>query len=156
MSISVDILASSACELGGRIYGHVGKDRTDCSRFVFAVLRDVYGAASIDPLRPHLLIHEGHGMFAPIQGIVAAGLGDEVVEPLPGRWHLCQGWRRGLGSADPSGHAWLWYETPTPTGLDGLILQATTSAPPWCKRLTWTDQAAPFKAGVRLAALRDY
>lgn len=155
------ILSEAVCVLGGRIYGSVGKDRTDCVRLTADVLSEVYGEP-VRRERPALLIHAGQGPWSPVEGIVRAGAGVEVSAPLPGRWHLCQGWRRltddgGVPKSDGryNGHGWLWYEPETPTGALPLIVQATTAPAPWCHRTTWDKQVNKFPAGVRLAVLNE-
>lgn len=160
MNLTESILYAATRHLAGYIYGSTGSQRTDCVRLTFAILYDVYGS-TVTARRGDLMVYDAKRPWSPISGAVGAGIGTEVAEPKPGRWHLCQGWRNlnadgsvpsGHGS---NGHAWLWYQPETPTGLRGYIVQATTTPPPWCERRTWVQQRDKFPAGVRLVVLNE-
>lgn len=144
-------------ELGGRSYGRSGDSTTDCSRFVGAVLLDVFGGV----VREHwadLMIMDGSRPWSDVDAIEAMGIGC-VGELVPGRWHVVQGWRRLTRQGHVpegggiNGHVWLWYEPATPEVGNAEIVQATPTKPPWCGPRDWALQIAPFKAGVRIAVL---
>ena len=159
MNLTESILMSALSHTAGYIYGSAGRDRVDCTRLTFAILYDVYGR-SVTGRRGDLMVYDPKTPWSPVTGAVALGIGTEVDAPTPGRWHLCQGWRKLAAGAvpkghGPNGHAWLWYQPETPTGQRGYIVQATTTPPPWCERRTWADQAQRFPAGVRLVELNE-
>ena len=153
------ILLASTSRLAGFTYGTMGRGRVDCTQLTYGILLDVYGAPAMSQ-HPALMVYDRDRPWSPVEGAVAAGIGTEVNEPTPGRWHLCQGWQRLTQAGHvpeekgSNGHAWLWYQPETPTGLRGYIVQATTTPPPWCTRRTWSDQCSRFPAGVHLAELR--
>lgn len=160
MNLTESILFSATEHLAGYVYGSTGRERTDCVRLTFAILYDVYGRA-VTGRRGDLMVYDTHRPWSPITGAVALGIGSEVTEPTPGCWHLCQGWRELTDEGHvpnrrgPNGHAWLWYQPPTPTGDRGYIVQATTTPPPWCERRLWSWQAQRFPAGVKLVELNE-
>jgi len=156
VSLDRDILVSALRNVSGRHYdtstgASRRKNNTDCSRFAFAVLVDVYGARVKDE---HNALHitDGAHPFSNVEAIVRLGIGEEVDEPLPGRWHYFQGWK----SLDPlaSGHTTLFYAAPTPFVGESLVLQATPLDAPWCDFRSWEDHAKRWRF-VRLAVLTE-
>jgi len=113
---------------------------TDCSRFAFAVLCDVYGAERVQPRHAELHLNvPASRPWANIEALCELGLGREVDTPCPG-WHYCQGWS-GLEGGEivrgSRGHTTLFFQPPLPVIGPGFVLQATPLAPPWCNDRTW-------------------
>lgn len=135
----------------GRLYGQ-GDGRTDCVTTVLAVLTEVYGPR-VEAERPALMIWDAGSPWSNIDACVRMGIGVECVEgrPLPGRWHVVQGWERLPGEGvTGKGHSWLWYEPSRPG--PGLCLEANV-ARPWAYSRTWGERIGRYVAGVRAVAL---
>lgn len=126
---------------------------TDCVRFVEDFLSELCGEF-VKEMHADLMVMDGSRPYSNVEAVVKMSLGEEVDAPVPGRIHICQGW----ASLDPlkRGHAWVWYSNPLPfSGPDGTIIQATTSPAPWVRDMNWSEQAAKFPGGVRIAALEQ-
>jgi hypothetical protein len=153
MDLDRSILSSALRHLAGVRYDAAGKPRAysmDCTRATFAILRDVYGSI-IDSVSPAIHIRNAGDPFSNVDAMIGLGLAKSVKYPGAG-WSFCQGWR----SLSPlhGGHAWLWWEPPTPFPGPGFIVQATPIQP-WCERRTWGEQRGKFPAGVKVAQLRE-
>ena len=101
-----------------------------------------------------------HRPWSGIHALAEQPGGTLVDAPIPGRWHVAQGWTHldMLGHVDDRsrGHTWLWWAL-TPT--HGLALESSTERGiRWptgddCTGEAWADRCAPYAAGVRLVAL---
>jgi hypothetical protein len=94
--------------------------------------------------------------------------------PIPGHWHVVQGWRRltsdGKVPAQSgiNGHTWLWYAVDADHGialessvaggvrLAGELVIAPDRLGPLdeVEAMPWADRIAPYSAGVSVAVLR--
>jgi hypothetical protein len=147
-----DLLLTCLEHSGGILY-----DRTvpydagsyDCVRLTYAVLSSLWPVLLDYHADIHLL--DAARPFSPVEAIEAAGIGLVSSDPIPGRWHLAQGWV----SLDPlkDGHAWIWYHPPVPVAAKPFIIQATSARPPWNERRTLEQQTARFKH-IQWAALQ--
>jgi hypothetical protein len=136
-------------------------DPTDdeCCVFASAVLERAYGFVKSSNLSAwHLW--DVKRPWSPVeaaqqQGITTAAFLPPVsLPPVPGRWHLCQGWRGVPGAPGVTGHTFLWLQV---DGTLGLCLDASDKRSP-DQTLngfrTWADRIAEFKGGVAVAVLR--
>lgn len=120
-----------------------------------------------DPARP----------WSPMDAALAAPGGEVVDAPVPGRWHLVQGWRRLTidGRVPPlepqprrNGHAWFWWaltpergwalESDVTLGIRWMGIHLGTRPRDGEDDLcgpgdSWAERIEPFAAGVQLVAL---
>ncbi len=141
---------------------------TNCSSFGAAILVGRYpsGAWTSETYAGLQIFHPDQRPFSPVEAVVAAGVGRRVETPQAYRWHICQGWRslRGPDRGDgptwvkgDKGHTWFWLCLDDDLAGKGLVLEATKTASFSGIRsfeTTWSARVAPYKAGVRIAALR--
>lgn len=156
------VLLASVAELGGKVYATRGGGTatTNCSRFLGNLLTRLYGNRAQDREVWHrLMVRDPSQPFSPIEAIVEEGWGEATSVPIPGRIAAVQGWReldaRGwVPSSGPTfnGHAFLYWEPPTPEPGSGWVINANTRRP-WAIPLTWGEAAGKYQAGVELCAL---
>lgn len=137
-----DLLFACLEHSGGHVYDRsppYEDNSQDCVRFTFAVLTDLW--PKLTQYHAELHLTDAAKPFSPVEAVEAAGLGIVSEEPIPGRWHLAQGWQ----SLEPlnRGHAWLWWEPPVPVAANSFIVQATTSLP-WCEHRTLAEQTKRY------------
>ena len=159
-TLSGRLLAAAVEALGGKMYGHTGSATTDCSRAVEAILAGIYGSR-VTAEHKALMIFDPSQPFSPVEACERLGIGREVETPIPGCWHVVQGWRvldsRGWvpdPSPSPNGHAFLFYQLPAPMAGSSILINANVTRP-WLRRVTWGEACGPYRAGVRLCALID-
>ena len=139
---------------GGRTYerSQTDSETTDCSRLVYAVLVMLYGLAVIKPLQAAIKLYAGEDLWAPVLAMVRLGAGQLVSSPVPGRWHLVQGWRTPW----KSGHTFFWYEPLSPLGGPGIQVQANEGIGAFVELdESFSEQLSRYTYGVRIIALDD-
>jgi hypothetical protein len=147
-----DLLVSALRHLGGAAYDSsapYAAGSLDCVRFTYAVLKDLWPDVA-PAIHDELHLLDPSQPFSPVEAVDNAGLSGEWSglvrpgrsSPIPGCWHLCQGWK----SLDPleRGHGWFWYEPATPLLEAGLLVQATNAQYPWVLPMHWGEQVAKF------------
>lgn len=138
-----DFLMACLAELGGYTYDANAWPKPgtkDCTRFTYAVLVRLW--PTLERFKGPLHITDPAEPFSNVQALEAAGIGAVSSQPIPGRWHLVQGWQ----SVTPlrKGHAFFWYEPPIPLALPSFIVQATPTTAPWCEERTVATQTERF------------
>lgn len=152
------LVAAALAHGGGRVYdsGRPASDRrtTDCSRLGWSVVADLYDWTPAEELqrgtadwhRYRIFTIQTDEQWGPIVATVAAGVAREVDSPVPGCWHIVQGWGPG--------HTFFWYEPASVLGAIGVQVQANRGVGAFVEAdKTWAEQAASYSAGVRLAVL---
>lgn len=150
------LLLAALAHGGGRRYDRriTGDFETDCSRMLYGTLCGLYGGR-VEAEKAALHI-EGRPIqpWSPVEATVRLGFGSAVAAPMPGRWHVVQGWRAG-GEVDvpwSGGHSFLWRHPAS--GGPGVQVQANEGVGAFVEAAqTWEQQTAAYKAGVRLAVL---
>lgn len=151
-----------AIERAVGLYERPEPQSDQCCVFARLVLREVYGAATIDR-QPVSAWHlwDVARPWSPVEAARAVGISSSasvpptVAEPIAGSLHICQGWRGTPGAAGVTGHTWLWYATSRTAGV-----QLDAAAPPYraapgveIRPRRWADVVAPYRYGVAVAAL---
>lgn len=147
-----DLLVSALRHLAGSSYDNsppYDPGSLDCVRFTYAVLRDLWPAV-VPQYHAQIHLTDPAQPFSPVAAIDSAGIGrglaplpgEPAPRPLPGFWHLCQGWK--TLSPLNRGHGWLWYEPEAPLLGSSLIVQSTNARYPWVLPMSWDDQVAKY------------
>lgn len=145
-------------------------EKLPCCEFVSRILIDAYGLDERpgDPWWQQVNIWPPLGPWVGVSAVLEAPGGDEVLEPEPGHWHFCQGWRvldhDGCVPEDGppiNGHTWLWWAETKATGvalesdvkhgprLGGLPLARAV----WAPSTAWASRVLPYRAGYRVVRL---
>ena len=147
-----DLLIACLAELGGYTYDSAAYPKPgtkDCTRFTYGVLRSLWPI--LESYKGPLHITDPEHPFSNVEALESAGLALVSEAPVPGRWHLVQGWQRLAPLSN--GHAFLWYEPAVPIAAPSFIVQATPTDPPWCEPRTAQQQTERFPH-IRWAALQ--
>lgn len=149
--LTTELEAAHREHTDGRTYGHdVAAGQTDCVITVEAMLAAVYGPEVYDH-RADLRVWDARRPWSAVDACSAFG-GVPVADPVPGCWHVVQGWRRlPRGAEAGSGHVLMYYHPPD--GGVGRVLEANLTRP-WDRRVTWGEVRGRYPAGVRLAWMR--
>lgn len=139
--------------------------RLRCSVLTAEVLGAVYGVSG-RAWDADVRIYDASRPWSPIEAAVRDLGADAVDAPVPGRWHLCQGWIALPDRPSPAelGHAWLWWALTPTRGLAlesserrglrwdraPLLDEPTTDCGPG---ESWASRCDRYPAGVRLACL---
>jgi hypothetical protein len=159
---------------------------TNCSSFGAAVLVGTWpnGKWTEQTYADLQIFNPAERPWSPADAVAAAGVGRVLPmgeEPMPGRWHYCQGWKTlsgtitvGEHAGEPGwvrgdrGHTFFWYcpdrgddtdtdadaDTYTP---DGFMLEAhSTRAGIRYYAASWASMVDIYKAGIAVAALRRH
>jgi hypothetical protein len=159
-----DFLATCLVNLAGRTYGPA-KTATDCVRATLAILEAAHGPLSATERKDILISHGDRTRpWSPIEAVAAklgGASGARPELPMPGRWHLFQGWRVLDGGTripdvailGPNGHAgFFWYE-----GATGavFVVNANVGTKPWAYWGLLHDLESPYAAGFQWAVLPE-
>lgn len=152
----------------GEVYAEMRPRTSDADCCVYArdVLVRAYGLPDPTPeLEALWCVHLGDDgtvpasrVWGPTQAAIESDIAVALVgEPLPGRWHLCQGWRslRADGRADPrhdQGHTWLWYAASDDIGV--VLDSARDRGARVEGWQSWARRLDTYAAGIRVALLR--
>jgi hypothetical protein len=140
----------------------VGPVALPCCTYVERVMRRAYGDALVErsPGSAWNLWYPDKDPWSPATAALQAGAAVELVErPLPGAWHVAQGWRT-VPSTTGSGHTFLVFAPVT--GGDQLLVADSigpSKADPdgrsaTIRGTTWPALVREFVHGLRLARLR--
>jgi hypothetical protein len=129
----------------------VEPEGTDCCTFVAGVLsRACPGRWPADAWAQAMIL-DARRPWSTVECPVSAGVAREVGEPIPGHWHVVQGWsglRLGQVVAGATGHTWLQWG-------DGLVLEASSAA----RRVRWRSTPWAYQRRrydeVRIARLLE-
>ena len=131
----------------------VGPVSLACCSYVERVIGQAYGSAvARAPGSMWNLWHPDVDPWSPVTAAVQAGVGVSTSEPVPGAWHVAQGWRT-IPSAEGSGHTWFLF-VPAQGGDDVLVADSVLTRPaaPWYTK--WSALKREFSHGIALARLR--
>lgn len=130
----------------------VGPVALPCCTYVERVCARAYGPTVVAVGGTQLwnLWHPDADPWGPVTAAVLSGVAIHATDPVPGAWHLAQGWRTEP-SHDGSGHTFFLF-----AGLDGrcVVVDATDKR---AAAMRWTTRAAlarDFGHGLRFARLR--
>lgn len=137
----------------------------DCCVFARLVLRQSYGALSIDAVpawRWHMVVERGAGAWEPVIAARDAGIvegytvpRDPSLPPSPpptGRWALVQGWRGVALAPGVTGHTFLYRSL---TDETGVVVDSTRGRGPRAGGFArWAELVREYRGGLAVAVLR--
>lgn len=138
-----------------------------CCVFVRATMSRLFGEVEVAkaPLSLWNLWPSEKDPWGPVTAALRSGCAKAPPvpgQPVPGAWHIVQGWQGTPFGAGVAGHTFLWYQGPEGTGIrldsadkrspDGGFVDTIEDGPS-ATTTTWAAIRARYSGGVALGVL---